>query len=305
MGRFLLTIVPFVIFAQTPVLVESFSSSAFPPSGWDTTRSDTTMSYWVRYPTSGANPDSHHARVLTYKATDTLRQGFSELVSLALDLEAAAGEESLFFWYRFSFNSQNIGPDDTISVAIRDDSIGWSGLWKIGMSGQSNTWAIARIALVPFNYYRGARLRFRFDDRPNSGQGGSNRFFWLDSVKVVSYAIGIVDDGPVGIGQPGNGIVTICPNPAHDRTVFRIAHRAPLLGSGASFPDFQTKSIALKIYDISGRLVKYFHYALCPNPSDLAWDGTDQSGRVVPAGVYFCETVFNGVKEHRSLVLIR
>jgi len=295
MGSLCLFVVPFVFFAQTPVLVESFSTSAFPPAGWDTTRSDTTMSYWIRYQTSGANPDSHHARVLTYKPTDTLRQGFSELVTLALDLETAVGVESLSFWYRFSVNSQNMGPDDTISVAIRDDSSGWCGLWKLGTAGQSNTWAIARISLVPFNGYRGARLRFRLDDRPNAGQGSSNRYFWLDSIKVISYAIGIVDDGPVRVGQPGNGIVTICPNPARRRVEFKFN---PGIGQTA-------KSIALKIYDISGRLVKYFYYALSPNPSALAWDGTDQAGQVVPAGVYFCETVVNGVKEKQSLVLIR
>jgi hypothetical protein len=309
MGSLLLTFLPLVLFAQTPVLVESFSTSAFPPAGWDTTRSDTTMSYWIRYQTSGADPDSHHARVLTYKTTDTLRQGFSELVTLAFDLETAVGVESLSFWYRFSVGSQNIGPDDTISVAIRDDSSGWCGLWKLGTAGQSNTWAIARISLVPFNGYRGARLRFRFDDRPNAGQGSSNRYFWLDSIKVISYAVGIVDDEPVRAGRPDHVIISICPNPARRRVEICFnagkEQRAPLRGSGASFQDFQTKSLALKIYDIFGRLVKCFYYALSPNPSALVWDGTDQSGRAVPAGVYFCETVVDGVKEHQSLILTR
>ena len=295
MGSLCLFVVPFVFFAQTPVLVESFSATAFPPAGWDTTRSDTTMSYWIRYSTSGANPDSHHARVLTYKATDSLLQGFSELVTPALDLETAAGEESLSFWFRFSVNSQNMGPDDTLSVAIRDDSSGWCGLWKLGISGQSNTWTIARISLALFNGYRGARLRFRFDDRPNTGMGSSNRYFWLDSIKVVSYTIGIVDDHHGSATIRRSELFTVYPNPGRRRIEFTfnpdIEHRA--------------KSIALKIYDISGRLVKYFYYSLSPNPSALAWDGTDQSGRRLPAGVYVCEMVVNGVPEHRTLVLIR
>jgi len=300
MGSLLLTVLPLVLFAQTPVLVESFSTSAFPPAGWDTTRSDTTMSYWVRYQTSGANPDSHHARVLTYKGTDTLRQGFSELVTPALDLEAAAGGESLSFWYRFSVGSSNLGPDDTISVAIRDDSTGWCGLWKLGTAGQSNTWAIARISLVPFNDYRGARLRFRFDDRPNAGQGSLNRYFWLDSIKVISYAIGIVDDGPVRVGQHGKEIVTICPNPSRIPRLMRFR----IHNTG-----FKEGDISLIVYDCTGRiamdLTDDLASCIMNHASVVYWDCTDQAGHVVPAGVYFCESVVDGVKEHRSLILTR
>jgi hypothetical protein len=292
MGSLAIFVFPLVLFAQTPVLVESFSASTFPPTGWDTTRSDTAMGYWIRYQTSGANPDSHHARVQVYKSTDSLRNGFSELITSAFDLLAATGEESLTFWFRFSAGSQNMGPDDTVSVAIREDTAGWCDLWKVGPAGQSNTWAIARVSLASFNDYRTARLRFRFDDRPNGGLGSSNRYFWLDSVKVLSYAIGVVD----GVGPksgPTNDALTIYPNPGRNRIEFKLnpgeAHSA--------------KRIELTIYDVSGRLIRSF--SLCPMLYAPCWDGTDQSGLRLPAGVYFCALTVNGVREYRAMVLTR
>lgn len=67
----------------------------------------------------------------------------------------------------------------------------------------------------------------------------------------------------------------IFPNPARGRILFSLGPNA--------------ESRELHIYDISGRLVKYVSVpsALSPNPSELIWNGTDQSGRAVPAGVYF------------------
>lgn len=300
MGSLCLFVVPLMFFTQSPVLVESFSASAFPPAGWDTTRSDTTMTYWIRYQTSGANPDSHHARVLTYKEADTLRQGFSELVTPALDLVAATGEESLSFWYRFSVSGQNMGPDDTLSVAIRDDSTGWCDLWKLGISGQSNTWIIARISLLPFNGYHGAKLRFRFEDRPNAGQGGSNRYFWLDSVKVVSYAIGIADGPDIHSTGRRSGHITICPNPARIPRLMRFR----IHDTG-----FNDGDISLIVYDCTGRIVMGLTDDLAScivnRESSFCWDGTDRAGHVVPAGVYFCEIVIDGEREYNSFILIR
>jgi hypothetical protein len=295
MGSLLLTVLPLVLFAQTPVLVESFSASAFPPPGWDTTRSDTVMNYWIRFATSGANPDSHHARVQTHKAADTLRQGFSELLTPEFDLCSAAGEESLTFWIRFSANSQNLGPDDTVSVAIREDSTDWCPLWKLGSAGQSNVWSVTRLSLASYDGFCAAQLRFRFDDRPNGGLASTNRYFWLDSVKIVSYAIGIVDQPVVPLAGRGGHLV-FYPNPARSKVYV-----------GLTRDDGRRKNeeIALMIYDITGRLVIDFSSRVLRPSSFVPLDLRDQAGRRLPAGVYFCETVVNGVKKKQSLVLIR
>ncbi|MBE0432013.1 hypothetical protein IBX73_00955 [candidate division WOR-3 bacterium] len=49
------------------------------------------------------------------------------------------------------------------------------------------------------------------------------------------------------------------------------------------------KSIGLDIYNAAGRLVKHFHCAMphAPCAMQVVWDGTDNTGRRVPAGIYF------------------
>ena len=44
----------------------------------------------------------------------------------------------------------------------------------------------------------------------------------------------------------------------------------------------------LKIYDVSGRVVKDFKLSSFVPSSVISWDGKDDSGRKLPAGVYFC-----------------
>ncbi len=51
------------------------------------------------------------------------------------------------------------------------------------------------------------------------------------------------------------------------------------------------KSMELRIYDVSGRMVKSFPLAsrtCLLATSSIAWDGTDDRGAQLPAGVYFC-----------------
>jgi len=68
------------------------------------------------------------------------------------------------------------------------------------------------------------------------------------------------------------------PNPFRITTVIRF--QAPDIGQKPS----------LKIYDISGRLVKDLSCLAfnAPRPALVTWDGTDNRDRRVPNGVYFC-----------------
>ncbi len=53
------------------------------------------------------------------------------------------------------------------------------------------------------------------------------------------------------------------------------------------------KGIALKIYDVSGRLVRFFNLAsdFLPLASTISWDGMDNNNRRVSEGVYFVRLV--------------
>jgi len=68
-----------------------------------------------------------------------------------------------------------------------------------------------------------------------------------------------------------------------------------------------TEHIELKIYDITGRLVKFFSVpsALSPKPSALAWRCEDNAGRMVPAGVYFVRMTSREVSGIEKVILLK
>jgi len=66
-----------------------------------------------------------------------------------------------------------------------------------------------------------------------------------------------------------------------------------------------SSKIIIQIFDIAGRLVRTFFLTGIGHRSSVTWQGDDQAGHAVPAGIYFCEAVVNGMKERQTLVLIR
>jgi len=64
------------------------------------------------------------------------------------------------------------------------------------------------------------------------------------------------------------------PNP------FASATAIPVLGPGGS-------AVAVDVFDVSGRRVRRLEAVLAAGEGSLAWDGTDEGGREVPAGIYF------------------
>ncbi len=54
------------------------------------------------------------------------------------------------------------------------------------------------------------------------------------------------------------------------------------------------KNTSLRIYDISGRLVKDLSSFVHHPSSFVIWDGTDQTGHTLPAGIYFLELRIGG-----------
>ena len=86
--------------------------------------------------------------------------------------------------------------------------------------------------------------------------------------------------------------IRMSPNPFHDRVAINFN------GIG-----YKAKSIELHIYNSAGRLVRSF--TLCPMLSALSWNGTDQAGRDLPAGVYLVVAEYDGGSQGQQLVLIR
>jgi len=72
----------------------------------------------------------------------------------------------------------------------------------------------------------------------------------------------------------------VYPNPFRNRTIIRyIIHDTR----------YRIPDINLKIYDVSGRIVKSFNLESCIkyHESAIFWDGTDDSGHKLTPGIYF------------------
>jgi hypothetical protein len=67
------------------------------------------------------------------------------------------------------------------------------------------------------------------------------------------------------------------------------------------------KSAEIRIFDVNGRLVRSFILikSPSPNPSALIWDGRDDRGQAVPAGIYFIALEGAGQRDIERVILVR
>lgn len=90
----------------------------------------------------------------------------------------------------------------------------------------------------------------------------------------------------------------VFPNPFRNQCVFHYAlstmHYAENVGQG----------FGLAIYDITGRLVKQFNH-LTDYQSSILWDGTDNLGRRLPAGIYFVEMSLGTKQVSKKVIKIK
>jgi hypothetical protein len=146
---------------------------------------------------------------------------------------------------------------------------GWNGPWtRIGTANGTTEFDLQSAGINQARY-------IRLKDDGNGSANEATAGYDVDAVEAY-YATTKADE--TGSGEPLIKEFSTYPNPTRRRVEI-------IFNPGM---EQRAKSIELKIYDISGRLVKSFNlsHALSPNPSALTWDGTDQAGRALPAGVY-------------------
>jgi hypothetical protein len=89
------------------------------------------------------------------------------------------------------------------------------------------------------------------------------------------------------------GILAASPNPSRGRVSYRLR-----LSAGTM--------VALDTYDLAGRVVRrLFEGHLASGEHLLAWDGRDDSGRLVPAGVYLSRLSTESGTATRRLILLQ
>lgn len=122
-----------------------------------------------------------------------------------------------------------------------------------------------------------------------------------DSINVyVTAPPGIEENWSKGIQNP---ILQIYPNPFRQMTDIRCKMADDL----RSTSEVECETVSLAIYDATGQLVKEFTHLTSYQSSinQVAWDGRDDSGNTVPAGVYFVYLNVGDSKRIEKVVLLR
>lgn len=123
-----------------------------------------------------------------------------------------------------------------------------------------------------------------------------------DSINV--YAVGINAIQEYEYRSLRNITVTVNPNPFSSFTDIRY-EPAPPGGARSGITD--NRRTDLKIYDATGRLIKQFP-RFTPDvlhPTHISWDGTDDRGLAVPAGIYFIQLDQNGFKKTATIIRLK
>jgi hypothetical protein len=130
---------------------------------------------------------------------------------------------------------------------------------------------------------------------------------------TIKYPGVSVEEGPALARSLVAPTLVISPNPFRDRVTITLNGADQRIGRSVSRASGYQQS-GLSIYDACGRLVRSF--ALCSMPSAhsssphtlgsvlISWDGRDDRGANLPAGVYFIRSEDAGIKPVR-IVKIR
>ncbi len=157
------------------------------------------------------------------------------------------------------------------------------------------------------NVVSGARIEFAFSPQPEGLSGGSDVFaLRFDPVYTYELAPGASrsysftmtrarDTATGGEGMPAlrMDLHLNYPNPFNPSTV-------------VSFTVPKKEKVSVRVYDVSGRFVRTLtDKTFDAGKHSITWDGTNEGGRHVGSGVYFCRMDAAGFSKTRKLVLIR
>jgi len=107
---------------------------------------------------------------------------------------------------------------------------------------------------------------------------------------VVWVPVGLPD----GAGNVGPALAASYPNPFRARTTLSF-----------TLDEGHTESVSLSVYDVRGRLIRTLHDAPAgAGEYSFTWDGADQAGRRLGAGIYFYRLRTSQGAFTRKLVLL-
>uniref|UniRef100_A0A7V0Z4G5 M28 family peptidase n=1 Tax=candidate division WOR-3 bacterium TaxID=2052148 RepID=A0A7V0Z4G5_UNCW3 len=112
-----------------------------------------------------------------------------------------------------------------------------------------------------------------------------------------------INEGEISKSEVQNPNLVIYPNPFKNRTIIRYMIQDTGYKSGVVSSQYPVVSI--KIYDVSGRLLRQWDYETIRLSDQIVWDGTDDLCRKIPSGVYFVRLEDGDFKKTEKVILLR
>jgi hypothetical protein len=113
---------------------------------------------------------------------------------------------------------------------------------------------------------------------------------YADDVVWYESSLGVEEN--ITLHQPAVNLLQPFPNPFSDRAEIRY-----------QIPD--NSNASLNIYSTTGSLIKQYDNTTLRQSDHFIWDGRNNSGERVPAGVYFVELTAEQYTQMRKLLLVR
>lgn len=169
----------------------------------------------------------------------------------------------------------------------------------INQNNYSNQWVL--LGAFPFNTSGGYVYL-------GDATGTAMQRIAFDAIRWRRVSSDIAEDLPGG-NLKDYGLM-VYPNPASEKITIR--YLFPITGCRIS---------NIKIYDVSGRMVKSFNLSQTGNsqfiepghknsqssnqPAEIVWNGDDNTGRLLPAGIYIIKIEADEFKKSEKLVLLK
>jgi photosystem II stability/assembly factor-like uncharacterized protein len=126
--------------------------------------------------------------------------------------------------------------------------------------------------------------------------GTSIILYTYDGGETWHDGTGIVENSSV---RTGDGCLRACPNPFSENLT--IKYQIP----NAKCQMNVQSQISIRIYNTAGRFIKQFNHLTVQPFNPIIWDGFDDAGHPVPAGVYFIRLTGFGKTETAKVILER
>lgn len=167
----------------------------------------------------------------------------------------------------------------------------------------------------------GAKIEFSTDTFAQDPNANALDFGMLFNVRFDVDAEVAIGNGTMGLFKPGTGgdqllfgglpipSTTVSVEPGVSPVVTRLAKAAPnplAPFTTIGFDLSESGRVRLDIFDAAGRQVKRLYEGhLTAGTRSMDWDGTNEAGSDVPAGVYYYRLTAGGFSDSKSVVVVR